>query len=122
MITELRIGNWINAYHGNVQVTGIKDGVIYHTENLIGATHGGILNPIKLTEEWMVKLRFKVYNEGTGKNVYRMYNLFDDMNCKIKFKNNKFSFRFKSNKIDYVHQLQNLYFSLTGKELQKSVK
>ena len=64
-------------------------------------------HPIPLTEEWLVKFGFEFKN-GYG----------------YKF---KFGYISKSDfywmyhgiciKLQYVHQLQNLYFSLTGKEL-----
>jgi hypothetical protein len=68
--------------------------------------------PIPLTEEWLIEFRFR-------KNKYDIrywyYHGF-----KVKF-NSKREITFRVSgvwyKIKYVHQLQNLYFALTGEEL-----
>lgn len=67
--------------------------------------------PIPLTEEWLLKFGFKRFPWGLVKG-----NLLfkDDLKCSylILQVGNGFD-----TKIRYVHQLQNIYFALTGEEL-----
>ena len=120
--SELRIGNLVNARKTN------------HTWDqtclITGLTHKGIyvkygnghiipinIKPILLTEEWLLK--FGGIHETGGMyffgNVgilhYRRENEFSLMNYNYK-KGQIYT------TIKYVHQLQNLYFALTGKELE----
>ena len=102
--SELRIGN-----------------SIYQNEDLVFVTTWRLkliedksldYKPIPLTEEWLIEFRFR-------KNKYDIrywyYHGF-----KVKF-NSKGEITFRVSgvwyKIKYVHQLQNLYHSLTGGEL-----
>lgn len=71
------------------------------------------LQPIPLTEEWLVKFGFEQYN-----NTNHYYYSNESYIVKI---NSEFGYLFYSidhKPIKYVHQLQNLYFSLTGEELE----
>jgi hypothetical protein len=72
--------------------------------------YGGDLEPIPLTEEWLIKLGAK---KDKIDNTYYLPEL------EIMLPN---FFRYKTSmisRIDYVHQLQNLYFALTGEELKQ---
>ena len=100
---ELIIGNYIE-YNGEI----IKlDGSLLccYIQNELEFQ----LNPIPLTEEILLKFGF----ESKG-NFW-----FVKSEIKIEKRNNGFSyFRFREEiKILSVHQLQNLYFALTGEEL-----
>lgn len=72
------------------------------------------LSPIRLTEEWLVKLVFKSSNLKTVKEGRYLVidgaflTVFDDG---VHYMGRSF------NHIKYVHQLQNLFFAITGKEL-----
>lgn len=110
---ELRIGNLTNE--GMVvqiekdcfYVDNPKYGWLKNTTNEI--------NPIELTEEWLVKLGF----EKTGRNEYNndviTYNLAYGafIVVPVGIENGEFCMEH----IKYVHHLQNLYFALTGQEL-----
>ncbi len=67
--------------------------------------------PIKLTEEWLINLGFEETDYAGG--CYYLGSIQIDLS--------DFECAFKTNwldcKVKYVHQLQNLYFALTGKEL-----
>ena len=71
------------------------------------------LKPIPLTEEWLLKFGFDNLGAyGWGISYFH-----------IRFRNiHKFYFPIENRivRIEYVHQLQNLYFALTGKELTKA--
>ena len=80
------------------------------------------INPIPINEEWLIKLGFKkiIDNEFTLR--YELSNdpRFDYILSKHKLKS--YGLRFSGvtffDVIKYVHQLQNFYFALTGRELR----
>jgi hypothetical protein len=103
---ELRIGNYLNTINGVKRVSDISiDRYCWFTDNQC--------EPIQLTEEWLVKFGFE-------KELDRVYR---------KNKSHMIEFIFYEegvlctsqsvclNKIKHIHQLQNLYFALTGEEL-----
>jgi hypothetical protein len=76
------------------------------------------LMPIPLTEEWLLKFGFK--ESGRDINIIHWYNGVIYLNSyELDF--NGYWLRYYRGrihcKINYVHQLQNLYFALTGEEL-----
>lgn len=114
--SELRIGNYLNGRKGPVTVTEIRENnKVKIKENPSNFTFGDCLLPIPLTEEWLLNLGFK----KVGTNFELDFFVFwysSYQNC--------FVWRFmniNSNadpiSLEYVHQLQNLYFALTGEEL-----
>ncbi|MPS73993.1 MAG: hypothetical protein E2590_12735 [Chryseobacterium sp.] len=82
------------------------------------------LSPIEITEEWLLKLGFekksKKWKDGSVSE-----DLFIKGNFFIRLHNgyntfSKFDFNYEQvflTNVDYVHQLQNLYFALTNEEL-----
>lgn len=121
---ELRIGNIV--YNRDNDVVCINSPILisslHHWEQTKYSKTPPI-DSIPLTEEWILKLGFK-NNDIVGGFVIesgrQAFNLFlaqdtdwlllyrDDIGCNYQ------SLIF----IDYVHQLQNLYFALTNKELE----
>lgn len=106
--SELRIGNW-----------HIWDGIECQVEaDTLNSMYYGILksDPILLTEEWLLKLGFKVETIKGGRGEFKFYT-----NDCLAF--NTSHQRWWLNKghsptnPKHVHQLQNLYFVLTGEEL-----
>lgn len=100
---ELRIGNWVN--------NGFKDyQVSVATIWQLGLWYATAL-PIPLTEEWLLRFGFEVLEFDHKENQYGFkgrlivirHGLFCDYGTSVIIK--------------HVHQLQNLYFSLTGEEL-----
>ena len=118
--TELRIGNYINNVKG-------KPFEILHGEDIDRVDKNSIAyTAIPLTEEWLVKFGFdkNKYNE---EGYYKAHKI--DV---YKFKKGYFFIYLIDNKfgiglhdvwdgiditINHVHQLQNLYYALTQKEL-----
>lgn len=130
---ELRIGNLL-SYDGTVvQVSNTgsngfettKDGVLYGSCNLES------YDPIELTEQWLIDFGFKRENRSTisadfwkGINPLTKDWLFSLIWIYDYEKNHPYPLKgypFYKNgyfEITHVHQLQNLYFALTGEELQ----
>lgn len=115
---ELRIGNYINNLN---KVLSITDGCILCT----GLSMTGVMfienpKPIPLTEEWLLNLGFTKHHSEFYNDVLYLINVTDNLEFDwgvypkqlgsgIQIKN--------SDKLKYVHQLQNIYFAITNKEL-----
>jgi len=101
---ELRIGNWVNNFEVDFQLTS-KD--IYHLDVYVGRV---IANPISITPEWLQRFGFE--NRGN--------NLFVKGKIELRYYANRCEVVVRGINItyQYVHQLQNLYFALTGEELE----
>jgi hypothetical protein len=109
---ELRIGNIVlrkEFLHSNLENCRFDKIVVTHND--INACHiyNRHFEPIPLTEEWLFKFGFDdlgTYGYGRG-------------NFHICLHENEFYFSINNRKvfIKHVHQLQNLYFALTGEEL-----
>lgn len=72
--------------------------------------------PIPLTEEWLLKFGFK-YNNPT----YEWYDKSAVLFIQVNYLGFDLIAKFHNQvirEIKYVHELQNLYFALTGKELK----
>ena len=116
--TELRIGNIINHITGEITV---KSDDFEHIEKDPCEYMG-----IELTEEWLNRLGFNGIANGKyfiGFNyceysVQKVGDIYNKWYFNHEFDKTK---RITSN-IKYVHQLQNLYFALTGDELKISEK
>lgn len=78
------------------------------------------LQAIPLTKQWLLKFGFEV--DGDNSYWLRKKDRFTDLGYSYNIKNNIFEFN-ECELIDfkYVHQLQNLYFALTGEELELSL-
>ena len=103
--SELRIGNWITFDGLEAQVTAIPEGDFYEDEKF---------KPIPITDEWLVKVGFESNNSSS--NFLTYYNERYDYRIEIHQDGDVWFDELR--KIQYVHQLQNLYFTLTGQELE----
>ena len=111
---ELRIGNYI-LLQGVTKPTQVW--IIDTTEQSTRTK----ASPIPLTEEWLLKFgfektewdNFNSYRLIIGNNDYAIV-LYSDGNCEVG--------DIITCKIEYVHQLQNLHFALTGMELKCAVR
>jgi hypothetical protein len=106
--TELRIGNITSlgiVFLINQDVFSVIDSKGDWFKNTLTE-----IKPIPLTKEWLIKLGAK---KDKIDNTYYLSEL------EIMLPN---FFRYKTSiisRIDYVHQLQNLYFALIGEELKQ---
>jgi hypothetical protein len=134
---ELRIGNIVSFYKPLLNdpqqliVQGIyenEDENQWYVESDVYSpiNEAGLL-PISLTVEWLKKFGFEPAEESPGDNWYeiqlyrhtlqvcpatypKLINIVDEHDQAVMFT--------KTLNCEYVHQLQNLYHSLTGEELQ----
>jgi hypothetical protein len=129
---ELRIGNYVN----NEQRTEIIDGIDQYrvqchllsdkSRETLYEVPLGLIKPIPLTEEWLLKFGFEYIEEvdvftlgdfsirsylriNSGWSIYWC----DEANLKLSY---------ILNDLTNLHQLQNLYFALTGEELQTTLQ
>lgn len=107
---ELRIGNYV--------LTGLNS--VLKIEGVIseGNTGGYLLEtlkPIPITEDWLIKLGF----EQVYKSIYHSTYYFDRLSYYIWYENGNQYATFEGAQVEVknIHQLQNLYFALKGKEL-----
>jgi hypothetical protein len=125
--SELRIGNWVEEYNPHhpqyknfVKVESVNEEGI----NLIGSVDydcgiieaNPCINPIPLTPELLVKCGFNEFSKNYF--IYGDYSLLQDMGGW------HFDYIDADSRGDrsiaypqHLHQLQNLYFALTGEEL-----
>jgi len=113
LANELRIGNWVTGEDGKaISIYAIdEDGV----NGCVNPNDGleilyNAAEPIPLTEDWLVKFGF----EKRFGNEFWKNNMEFDINTIGKV---RFHWSQKVTYVDSVHQLQNLYFALTGTEL-----
>lgn len=105
---ELRIGNYVNWINTKEQ------DALFLIEEIKQLNYHDCFQPIPLTEEWLLKFRFKETKEAkTIKwfNKGKLDIVLSDENFIV------FDYLVLKH-IKHVHQLQNLYFALTGEELQ----
>ena len=119
---ELRIGNFVTAIRcDNSQI--IDQVKQLHESYVVTKFDWGKVEPIPLTEEWLTKLGFK-QTEKIAQKIIRSVGRLGVLNVE---KSKPFEIKLSYwvdddgiliSKIKYVHQLQNLYFALTGEELE----
>lgn len=108
--SELRIGNKLQKETGEIftvlRLDNTDDVLVEEQRGLL--TLGYNLFGIPLTEEWLVKFGFKQWGDKYT---------FGLKGINIHHRKRGFVLRKSVPIIKYVHQLQNLYFALTGEEL-----
>ena len=116
---ELRIGNWVCSDKGLPSETNF---VITASDILDVDEQAVVIEPIKLTEEWLVKLGFE-YKKTDKSDNYSLFGFRFTFVKEGRFKDksylnyvNSITFEDCSN-YKNIHQLQNLVFALTGNEL-----
>lgn len=130
---ELRIGNWVHYNNGHYcEITAIGSRTILGQQffNIDkGNDHPIIdehINPIPITPEILENAGFKI-NEDAGNWKHSEMKIWKDKRKMIGEEDGKFYlynqceddyYSWYYPEIKYVHQLQNLYFALTGEELE----
>ena len=134
---ELRYKNLVNYQGETIEIHGVS--VFDAFNSSIGDIPLHCLEPIPLTEEWLLKAGFELYDYEPNEEgdefpdfIYMSYKItppeklyyytitntpedggYFDFCIKVQFAD-----YVMLNTLQYVHQLQNLYFALTGKELE----
>lgn len=118
---ELRIWNWVETSEGVIQI-----------QNGWEIDEGNECQPIPLTEEWLLKFGFEKEEIICVGGLYVEYHLKANSDVYMVYLND-FSVGLYASKREYenelavipthdnvkhVHSLQNLYFALTGTELE----
>jgi len=112
---ELRIGNYVNRVYapygnrtGQSFVEKIESGNSIDNLTLPSSFCEGI----PLSEEWLVRFGFKEPERGYEREFF-----YEGFFCVRENKRDKSIYYWGDVRLLYVHQLQNLYFALTGQEL-----
>ena len=114
-VQELRVGNWVEYAHDSDECTTIQPSSMEHTNEF---------KPIPITKEWLVKFGF--ISDGIKHLTHSIHKLTVDVRLilmyQIVYEQPEISTLYIKgiqliSTITYVHQLQNLYYALTGKEL-----
>lgn len=125
--SELRLGNLVQYGGVTAKVSHIEKSFFYCESELIYFTRDGErgAKPIPLTEEWLLKFGFHL-RDGFS-NTFKLNVEKHEYDCsEITYSEKEGLLRFSNGQekgatliphIKYVHQLQNLYFALTGEEL-----
>jgi hypothetical protein len=124
-VQELRIGNLVSFDGVTLIVESIDLGGYIGLTDIIlfEQLDKDDLKPINLTEEWLIKFGFKYKEAGEYKKSGYFLEIINQDQDTFIFANNKLQVSiytlsiFIDINIEYIHQLQNLYFALTGKEL-----
>jgi hypothetical protein len=118
IIEELKFGKWEQTTVSTLTEDDI--GYVNMTYDADGCKEYAQTRPIPLTEEWLMKFGFENISDGNynqwqkdtpGKPTIELIRRYSREHFEV--------YSYKQLGIDtlYVHQLQNLYFSLTGEEL-----
>jgi len=102
---ELRIGNLTDT---GIVVEILEDKFYVHDGESSLSSVWDVIKPIPLTEEWLVK--FGLLNNSRLQFLNK-----HDSNGKYYKGLDAFAYKLE---VKHVHQLQNLYFALTGEELK----
>lgn len=132
---ELRIGNYIRYEHTILcEVTALMPNMI-QVEGMQGYRKENYYFSILISDEWLLKFGFKVDEDNPISEVCTKYvldfkvSVNSDYVNKLIFHTTKkeglipFGYysvndNWGSINFEYIHQLQNLYFALTGEELK----
>ena len=123
-INEFRMGNYAHySYQGTDVIFygyNYSDGCFTDFSSI--PIEPDELDPIPLTEELLIKLGFEDYNLEETEGWIKWGHVKDNRRLyfSVHKRNGVFTLLetcFWLDEIKYVHQLQNLYFSITGKEL-----
>ena len=106
---ELRVGNLVGSYNkgeeDRVLTINAQNILVEAKANKQGYTR---YRPIPLTEEWLLKFGF----ENNRLGLFDCIKVVEDIGFHIYFIQRHLK------EVQYVHQLQNLYFALVGEELK----
>lgn len=115
--SELRIGNYVNSKNdGIIKITNISENSVAVSENhCYNHIPIHLIKPVKINKEWLLNHGFKKHETYSLIDIktgsLELMNIFE-MYFRPYFKGKSINVD-----IEHVHQIQNLYFALTGEEL-----
>lgn len=116
-VTELRVGNWYMSVKFKAPVKCDLSDFYDLCAQADGALDyppiDRMFEPIPLTHEWLIKFGFKKTGMSYVTDIFVVLK-WTDGNLMSPYQD-RHGYR---NQIQFVHQLQNLYFALTGEELK----
>jgi hypothetical protein len=125
-VSELRIGNYVKigidinlkSFFSTIEeISNMNNVVIVQNKNFIKVMPLNAIEPILITENWLLDFGFEwsIFHQAFHKNNFGF-----DINSLHGggFDLTTFKRQVFISKINFVHELQNLYFALTGLELQ----
>lgn len=126
--TDLRIDNWINPDFP-IQVCAVYPGCVdADFEGNQGDPwefKNDEIKPIPLNKEWLEKLGFEKSTVGYYAYKSDLYSDYAHLRISDVYDNGKYTVSIGDDKvgicmlhIEYVHQLQNLYYAITSEELE----
>jgi hypothetical protein len=109
---ELRIGNYVDCYkkRHNEKFIEVESIELYSINYDFCGYYVCDLIPIPITEDWLLKFGFEKDSDLVN-SLCKSGIWFNVKNMEATYLSHKLR------KINYVHELQNLYFALTGEEL-----
>jgi hypothetical protein len=109
---ELRIGNYINISKEVCKMQLVNFADIHYTDSFEN------YEPIPLTEEWLLKLGFDKLDKAHFKIIQK--DIFNSLFTITLDENEIFKFDFQGfwYQLEFLHQLQNLFYCLCGEELK----
>ena len=126
---ELRIGNWVRhkatwSYRNDIKEPVEFDFQIemndFYKDGECTIMLDSDIEPIPLTEEWLIKFGFFRHHKDYANDVIYLKNVVDSKEFEWGCYPNELGSGIQINNrklLKYVHQLQNLYHALTGTEL-----
>ncbi len=116
---ELRIGNYVNFIGKREKVSKILESHVFFEGVEVGQWLSDV-EPIPLTEQWLLDLGFHAIRplfdmKRFKRGRFHVSHMLDEY--KFVFKKDADSPYTPLRDIEFVHELQNLFFALTGEEL-----
>lgn len=131
-VKDLRIGNYINAngLKGHFTVFAIAQASCdFIVDGMLCESYEKNLQPIPITPEWLIKLGFTQHHNALGAGFTRRhqdgeFDHKDNENVIILCEDIGYTFDYEMGgiewcqcSVEYVHQLQNHFYLMTGEEL-----
>lgn len=130
--TELRSGNWLKGDQLSIPKYGIySNGYTQITAfgiSMIEAKGWTDLKPIPLSPSVLEAAGFEMIIENTGAPIHEDIEMWYDTNSPVSFFFDNYGgliineYHVSINRPKFIHQLQNLYYALTGTELTIDIK
>ena len=121
---ELRIGNWVMYDNRLFQIEAISRSLpCLNTDEFgIGVVDRNNINPIPITPEILEKCGFEwsIYHQAWHKQGF-VFDLSERSVCGFFMHKSRLNSEIICPEIQYLHQLQNLYFALTGEEINYTI-